>query len=351
MPQSVRNPIFPPFSQDFPGDQGSGQASPGTGKELRFPPDPDRSLECPIWTQQRPNPPFTSGMEFWGATEWREFPPPLENPIFLLPPFLEAKIPQELHGSSQKNISWNTEGFSTLPGVTRRCPRCPLGVSHGFFSLFSTGLHPTSGSLPFSRIFPHSLPSLVVSTAPPWFLLLLHLWEPMVFQLEKGISSKNSHRDYFIRRFLQKKKKSFFGNSWGFAKSPLGRIMGVSNSRKKTFGAREFHSLTTSNGESLLPLPKTVLEGQKNRRIWEESPKSRREQGRKGHQEMPQPTDGVGLDGEDSGGIPARPACPAPNESHTRRTFPTIPSPPAPYSRDFCRESPPQPSAVPSGRG
>lgn len=107
--------------------------------------------------------------------------------------------------------------------------------------------------------------------------------------------------------------KSFFGNSWGFPMSPLGRIIGRLQQPEKNLWSKGI-SLPDhlQRGEPSPPSQNGAGRAKKTPDPGKD-PKSRREQGREGHQEMPQPTDGMGLDAEDSGGIPARPACPAPN--------------------------------------
>lgn len=235
-------------------------------------------------------------------------------------------------------------------GVFRppRCHhRCPQGVSHGYFSLLSTGLHPTSGSPPnFSRIFPNPFhrglhsPALVSPAAP----------SPGAdgFPAGKGDFIQEFPLGLFFGKFLQKVSLGIRG---AFQCHPWEGSLGVSNSRKKTFGAREFHSLTTSNGGSLLPLPKTVLEGQKKRRIREETPNPGGNKGGRDTKRCRSPRMGWDWMQKTPEGFP-----PAPPAQHQIKVthdahFPTIPSPPAPYSRDFSRGSPPQPSAVPSRPG
>lgn len=246
-------------------------------------------------------------------------PTPLENPIFLLLALLEAKIPQEWHCSfPPKKIIWNAGGFSTLPGVTRRCHRCPQGVSMDNFPCSPQGsiptlafhLFPEFSLIPFHRGL-HS-PALVSPAAPSPRKTLGSgkPWSHSVFQLGKRGFHPRIPTGIIFGGFLEVLTKKLLWEFMGLSNVTLGKDPRASPTARKSKGISLPDHL--QQRENFSPFPK---EGKKPPDLGRD-PKSRREQGREGHQEMSQPTDGVGWDGigwrrlrRDS----ARPTCPAPN--------------------------------------
>lgn len=89
----------------------------------------------------------------------------------------------------------------------------------------------------------------------------------------------------------------------------------------------------------------------KKRRIWEETPNPGGEKGGRDAKRCRSPRMGWDWMEKTPEGFP--PALPAQHQIKVTHDahFPTTPSPPAPYSRDFSWGSPPQPSAVPSRPG